>query len=151
MTVRIGQNHRARGPANAARRRCSRRRATVIAILVVCTLSACTGSGSARPSTPATLRIVTPAPDAHTGRDVDVRVVLDHARIVSAPTGTQLNPKEGHVHVSLDGQFIAMSYDLNRQLTALAPGRHTVQAEFVATDHLPFGNRVVAAVTFTVD
>ncbi len=77
-------------------------------------------------------------------------MVLDHPRIVSTATGTGLSPREGHVHVSLDGQFIAMSYDLNRRLTALAPGRHTVQAEFVATDHLPFGNRVVAAVTFTV-
>ena len=119
-------------------------------MLVACTLSACTGGGSGRPSTPATLRIVTPAPNADTGPDVDVRVVLDHARIVSAPPGTSLDPSRGHVHVSLDGQFIAMSYSLNRRLSGLAPGEHTVQAEFVATDHLPFRNRVVASVTFTV-
>lgn len=29
-------------------------------------------------------------------------------------------------------------------------GPHSVQAEFVATDHAPFANRVVAAVLFTV-
>jgi hypothetical protein len=28
------------------------------------------------------------------------------------------------------------------------PGQHTVQAEFVATDHQPFSNRVLAAVVF---
>jgi hypothetical protein len=32
----------------------------------------------------------------------------------------------------------------------MSPGRHTVVAEFVAADHAPFANRVVAAVSFDV-
>jgi hypothetical protein len=32
----------------------------------------------------------------------------------------------------------------------LAPGQHTVTAEFVAIDHLPFKNRPTAAVIWTV-
>ena len=118
--------------------------------LALCTLSACTSGGSGRPSTPATLRIVTPAPNARTGPEVDVRVELAHARIVSAPPGATPDPRRGHVHVSLDGRLIAMSYSLNRRLSGLALGEHTVEAEFVAADHLPFRNRVIASVTFTV-
>ena len=34
-------------------------------------------------------------------------------------------------------------------LTALSPGHHTLEAEFVAADHGPFDPRVAASVTFT--
>ena len=33
---------------------------------------------------------------------------------------------------------------------ALTPGQHSVQVDFVAVDHVPFRNRVTAAVLFTV-
>jgi hypothetical protein len=33
-------------------------------------------------------------------------------------------------------------------LQGVSPGRHTLQAEFVAADHGPFDPRVTAAVTF---
>ena len=36
------------------------------------------------------------------------------------------------------------------RLPVLTAGAHTLEAEFVASDHLPFANRVVAAVTFDV-
>jgi hypothetical protein len=32
----------------------------------------------------------------------------------------------------------------------LQPGPHTLQAEFVATDHLPFANRPNTTIVFTV-
>ena len=50
----------------------------------------------------------------------------------------------------VDGTLVAMPLRLTEQLPKLSPGSHTVQAEFVASDHLPFANRVVAAVTFSV-
>jgi hypothetical protein len=50
--------------------------------------------------------------------------------------------------LSLDGRLIAMPLRLAERLPKLQRGTHTVQAEFVASDHLPFDNRVVAAVTF---
>jgi hypothetical protein len=61
-----------------------------------------------------------------------------------------LRPDEGHIHLSLDGQLVAMPSQLTDPLPLLRAGSHTVEAEFVASDHLPFADRVVAAVTFTV-
>jgi hypothetical protein len=133
------------------RRNLARRCTGVLVVLALGGLAACSPAGGAeRPTTPATLRILAPSPNAQTGPDVDVQVELDRARIVSGGERGPLDPREGHVHVSLDGKVIAMSYELRRQLTALSPGRHTVEAEFVAADHLPFHNPVTAAVTFTV-
>jgi len=43
-----------------------------------------------------------------------------------------------------------MAYSTTQELKGLTPGAHSVQVEFVAIDHLPFSNRVVAAVLFTV-
>jgi hypothetical protein len=43
-----------------------------------------------------------------------------------------------------------MAYSTTQELKGLTPGPHSVQVEFVAIDHLPFRNRVVAAVLFTV-
>ena len=43
-----------------------------------------------------------------------------------------------------------MFYGVVQKIPNLKPGKHTIQAEFVASDHLPFSNRVVAAVTFEV-
>lgn len=92
-----------------------------------------------------------PEANAITGRDVDVKMHLTDAHLVP-PTqvGGELRGDQGHVHLLLDGQLIAMPYQLDDRLPVLSPGSHTVEAEFVASDHLPFSNRVVAAVTFEV-
>ena len=61
-------------------------------------------------------------------------------------------PDEGHIHVSLDGALINMAYSATQPLPPdkLTPGTHSVQAEFVAVDHLPFANHPLAFVQFTV-
>jgi hypothetical protein len=115
------------------------------------------GGGSAdraatpdRPSTPATLQIVAPAPNSHTGTRVRVSLALAGAHLApAAQVGGILRPDEGHIHLLLDGQLVAMPSQLIDPLPLLRAGSHTVEAEFVASDHLPFANRVVAAVTFT--
>jgi hypothetical protein len=130
-----------------------RRLLALLAVLVAggVLLSGCGGSSGGRPTTDATLRFVTPTPNAVSGTDVVVRVRLDGARVVPATqVGGTPRPDRGHIHVSLDGQLVAMSYGDRQVLPNVAPGRHTLQAEFVATDHLPFANRVVTAVTFSV-
>jgi hypothetical protein len=138
------------------------RRAPVIGLWVVAVLfgAACGGSGSsastttrlpARPATTARLEITAPAPNQVTGRDVNLVVQLANAHLAPPGlTGGILRGDRGHVHVSVDGQLVSMPYRLTDRLPPLAPGPHTVQAEFVASDHLPFSNRVVAAVTFRV-
>ena len=52
--------------------------------------------------------------------------------------------------MSVDGQITQMYYGVKQTVPNLTPGEHTIQAEFVAADHAPFSNRVVAAVTFEV-
>jgi len=52
--------------------------------------------------------------------------------------------------VSLDGTVVAMAYGDSQVLKGLTPGQHSVQVDFVATDHIPFLNRVTAGVLFTV-
>jgi hypothetical protein len=108
-------------------------------------------SAAARPSTTATLQIVSPAPNARTGRTVEVRMQLEHAHVVPASqVGGALRADEGHIHLVVDGQLVAMPRQLTDRVTDLPPGPHTIEAEFVASDHVSFANRVVAAVTFVV-
>jgi hypothetical protein len=102
-----------------------------------------------RPVTSARLAILEPTQDATTGPDVTVKLDLTGATI--APAGsTRLIATEGHVHLYLDGRLVSMAYGLSQDLTGLAPGPHSVRAEFVAADHGPFKNPVVAAVGFDV-
>lgn len=64
--------------------------------------------------------------------------------------GGTLRGDRGHIHLSVDGTLVAMPFQLTDRLADLSPGSHTLEAEFVASDHLSFSNRVVAAVTFEV-
>ena len=104
---------------------------------------------TARPRTSAQLQIESPTPNQTTGAAVDLKLALSGATVVSPSEVTGISPTEGHIHVSVDGKLVSMTYGLSQQLH-LTPGTHTVQAEFVATDHRPFANRVVAAVVFQV-
>jgi hypothetical protein len=124
----------------------------VIPLLAVVSIgAACSGSSSGRPETPATLEIISPQPNATTGSDVDLRLRLHDAKIVQTnQTGGKIRPDRGHIHVSVDGQITQMYYGTHLTVPGLAPGSHVIQAEFVAADHAPFANRVVAAVTFEV-
>jgi hypothetical protein len=107
------------------------------------------GSSGARPTTPARIAIDSPAPNEVTGANVTLRLRLTGGKVVPRTSG-KLSPTEGHIHVMLDGKLVSMAYGTTQDLNGLKPGPHIVQAEFVATDHRPFVNRQVAAVSFTV-
>ena len=131
----------------------------VVAMLAIGMLAAaCAPKGSDtrgtttsnRPTTPAILRIVTPEPNAVTGPSVDLKLDLTDATVVPAAQASGVDPTQGHIHVSVDGRLVTMTYGLSQVLPGLGKGTHTIQAEFVASDHRPFANRVVAAVVFQV-
>ena len=125
----------------------------LLGALVVFGLAACSGGSSTgtstRPRTGATLVIVSPTPNEVTGPNVAVQFEVEGAT-VSLPAKNKLSPNEGHIHVSVDGKLVVMSYGTTTELNGLTPGLHTLQAEFVANDHLPFANRVMAVALFTV-
>jgi hypothetical protein len=131
------------------------RLALPVAVTLAATLTACGGksatSASRRPTTSARLQIVSPRPNEVTGPDPTLQLNLVGARVVPATqVKGQLRGDEGHIHVLVDGKLVSMAYGTTQDLHSLSPGAHSVQAEFVATDHLPFANRVVAAVLFQV-
>ena len=109
---------------------------------------------SPRPGGAARLTIITPASDTviHT-RTVHVKVRLTGASTEN-PATTQALP--GYVHLYLDSKIISIApVASNNSVTEqtigrVKPGRHTLKAEFVGPDHLPFRPRVTAVVTFAV-
>jgi hypothetical protein len=137
------------------------RRVAAAAVCLVALVAACEGgagdassattqAAAPRPSTSATLTIVSPKNGSVVhGSTVDLRLRLDGAHVVQA-TSQNLRPDEGHVHVILDGKLVSMNYQLDDVLHDVAPGQHLLQAEFVANDHAPFDPRVTAVTSFTV-
>lgn len=126
----------------------------VTVVTIALATSACSSSPSdastSRPETPARLQILAPVPNARTGAHVDVKVRLEHARLVRPTEGAGVVPDRGHLHISVDGQLVGMPSALEVAVPELTKGAHTISAEFVASDHQPFRNRVVAAVSFRV-
>jgi hypothetical protein len=134
-----------------------RQRWLLSAVLAVAVTAAGCGGGSSspssssskRPTTSARIQITSPTPNEVTGPDVTVKVNLIGGTVVQRTTG-KLTPTEGHVHLVLDGKLVSMAYTTEQQLHGVAPGPHSIEAEFVAVDHQPFVNRPKAAVLFEV-
>lgn len=104
-----------------------------------------------RPASSARLQIVAPTPNQVTGPDVTLQLNVIGGEVVPpAQVSGPLRGDQGHIHVSVDGQLVSMNYGTTAPLTNLKPGPHGVQAEYVAIDHQPFRNRVIAAVFFQV-
>jgi hypothetical protein len=106
--------------------------------------------GAARPASTAHLTIVKPTDGEHvSGSQVEVVMRLTGATIVQT-TSTKLTPDTGHIHLSVDGRLVSMTYGVLQpiDLSKLAPGKHTLTAQFVAADHGPFNPPVVANATF---
>jgi hypothetical protein len=83
------------------------------------------------------------------GNGLEVKLDLQGAQVVDATTQA-VTPDTGHLHVSIDGALVSMTYGTVQvlEIGALAPGPHTVEAAFVAADHLPFDPPVTATLTF---
>ena len=123
--------------------------ALVLAFVVPSRLG--TKIASVRPSTSAEITIISPRPHQVLRGNpaaIRVRLRLTGARIV-AQTATHLSPDKGHIHLYLDGMLAAMAYATSTTIYA-SPGRHRLEAQFVAVDHGPFRPPVTASVTFRV-
>ena len=103
-----------------------------------------------RPIATARLEIVAPGANQVVGPSFTVELRLLGGRIVPLTT-TRNRPNQGHIHVSVDGRLMAMTSGLTYRVDPpLSPGRHTIEADFVAADHGPFRTPVVAAVQVEV-
>jgi hypothetical protein len=128
--------------------------AALAAALLVST-AACGGGGSSKPKQPtsdAQLEIVAPTVGAVVkGPDVRFAAKVTGGVVVPASQTTgPLRGDQGHIHVSVDGNLVTMAYSATTTLHGLTKGAHSIEAEYVATNHLPFANRIIASVTFTV-
>ncbi len=104
-----------------------------------------------RPSTSATIAILSPKPRQVFRGDpavIRVRLRVTGARIVTQ-TSAHLSPRQGHIHLYLDGELAAMTYTTSTTID-VTPGVHKLKAEFVATDHGPFNPPVTVSVQFQV-
>lgn len=107
-------------------------------------------SRGGRPSSTATLAIVSPRNgQTLAGPTVPLKVTLEGAEITAA-TSTNLRPDEGHLHVILDDRLISMTSGLRENIPDVKPGPHLLRVEFVANDHAPFDPRVIEQVAFEV-
>jgi hypothetical protein len=129
--------------------------AATLAVLPACSKSGTSNGGTepapgVRPSSTAQLQILSPTNgETVQGPNVPLEVSLEGAHIVST-TSRNLKPDEGHLHVSLDGQIVSMTFGLDQAIPGVAPGQHTLRVEFVANDHSPFDPRVFKELVFTV-
>jgi hypothetical protein len=128
------------------------------ALALAVTLSACgggageaTNGGGDRPASTASIRILQPEPGAVVpADDVVVEVELTGATLVEEAT-TRVEPDEGHIHISVDGETITLLGGLREEVPGLEPGTHLLEVEFAAGDHGPFEPPVIESVTFTVE
>lgn len=130
-------------------------RAVVVVTLALLCAPACLTEGPSgpspqpRPSSTARLGIVAPvAGEKVEGETVGVKVTLEGAEVVEETT-SDLRPDEGHLHVSIDGRVVSMTFGLEQEVP-VEKGRHVLTVEFVAGDHVPFEPRVIATTTFEV-
>ncbi len=120
-------------------------------VLAACSSASSSGSAGTRPTTPARLEILAPAPGAVVGAHPTMRLRLSGARLVTAAASpAHLPTDQGFVHVYVDDKLVSITYGLSQKLPTLDAGAHTLRVQFVAVDHAPFANQVEAASQFSV-
>lgn len=103
-----------------------------------------------RPRSTATMSFEQPEAGT-TVEDGRLAVVVDlRGGTIVDDASTDLAPDTGHIHLTVDGLLVSMSYGVAQvvDLGSLPLGAHDLRAEFVAADHAPFSPRVIATVSF---
>lgn len=130
--------------------------AAVVVALAAVLLAACSSASPSapadtRPATPARLEIIAPASGAVVEPHATLRVKLSGAKLTTTPlSGGALPIDQGFVHLYVDDKLVSVLYGLTQKLPTLDAGAHTLRVEFVAADHAPFANQVVATTQFSV-
>lgn len=135
-------------------------RRLLLAVLLALATAGCTGNGTPthptigstgpRPSSPATVEIVSPAPSTTVQGDTLHVVLRLNGGTLVPQTTTDIRPDEGHVHLYVNNVLVSMNYGLEQDIP-VQPGSTVLKAEFVAADHAPFSPRVWSTeVVFTV-
>ena len=107
-------------------------------------------ANAARPASTATIAFERPTEHQRvSGTELDVVLDLQGGTIVQATTSS-IAPDTGHIHLLLDGNLVSMTFGTEQvvDLSAVPAGMHTLTAEFVAADHVPFSPPVTANVGF---
>ena len=106
---------------------------------------------TARIASTAVFEIVSPTDGQVVGKRLKLQFGLTGARILATGT-TKIRGDEGHIHVSIDGKLLGMTFGLSQVIDTgdFAPGPHLLEVEFVRGDHVPFSPRVVRTVRFVV-
>lgn len=135
-------------------------RRLLVSVVLALVTAACGGNGAPthptiastgpRPSSPATVEIVSPGPSTTVqGETLHVVLRLNGGTLVPQTT-TDIRPDEGHVHLYVNNVLVSMNYGLEQDIP-IQPGTTVLKAEFVAADHAPFSPRVWSTeVVFTV-
>ena len=121
----------------------------VLAVVGTACASSSAKPQAQRPSTTATVQILSPtAGQVVTGSTLHVVLQLNGGTIIPTSTATPIGTNEGHIHLLDNGSVISMAFSTQQDIS-LTPGPHLLEAEFVASDHLPFSPRVIASVHIT--
>jgi hypothetical protein len=135
-------------------------RVLLLSLVLALATAGCTGEGAPthpaiastgpRPSSPATVEIVSPAPSTTVQGDTLHVVLRLNGGTLVPQTTTEIRPDEGHVHLYVNNVLVSMNYGLEQDIP-VQPGSTVLKAEFVAADHAPFSPRVWSTeVVFTV-
>ena len=129
-------------------------RMMAVAVACLVLLGACSSKATpsstsqARPLSTATLSILQPTTGSTIdGKDVEVKLSLVGGTVTMI-TSRNIKPNVGHIHLRLDGTTITILGSLDDHIKNVNPGQHIVQAEYVASDHLPFARDILATVSF---
>lgn len=90
-------------------------------------------------------------PDPKLGPVVIVSVTAKDFQLKDFTKATEVNDREGHIHIWLDKQtFNTLTSEPVWVFGGVKPGKHTVHVELVHNNHTPLNPPVKKTITFTM-
>ncbi len=90
-------------------------------------------------------------PDSKLGPVVIVTLAVKDFQLKDFTKATEVNDREGHIHIWLDGQaFNTLTSEPVWVFGGVKPGKHTLHIELVRNNHTPLSPPVKKTITFTM-